>query len=418
VKFFTKKHIFLLFFVAFALFSVNSFAQLINLDLLENESVLKDLKSKCTKENLLGEGGYKKAYKCIFDEKESVILAFNNTKENIKEYFDNNLMFYNKFTEEQLEANNLVPAFAYSAKEMFLVIKFIGKDFIDTRMQDLGKKYGNKEFCFDEYFDFLDEYVEKYIDIFLDVVKALEFLHKNKIIHCDVKPDNVLVKYDDIKERYVGYLSDFDFVKYNENGSIFTKKRTGTQDFYAQELTITRRYKKMQGNNQGNNNDRYFLYSKYIDNYALGEFILDTFFSKTFTNKKFENICKNKDIYLNYLNKYLQHLFKLIFEYYHKKENITIDCNIKIYSDMFYEDVNRLIKLFYKDKKAFDDECVPAGKIKVIYMSKMAKLVFVLMQYKPQDRFKLKFLIEELNKIKELIEYLKDNSELEENFEI
>lgn len=351
----------------------------------------------------------------MFDGKDAALLAFNKPKEDSTYiYFENNLNFYNKFTEEQLEANNLVPAFAYSKEKRFLIVKYIGKDFYYVQKHDLEEMYGDKGNNYYEWLELLNKNIEKYLNILIDVVKATKFLHENRIIHCDIKLENILVKFDDEKKRYVGYLTDFDFIKeyLDKEGYpkdfIFADKSIGTKSYLAPELRGRKKYK--------DQSERCFLYSRGSDKYAFGELILNGFFYRTFDQDDDKNIYRNENVYSESLGLFLHKLFNTMIRVYIKKEEIEIDFNINVYSEFLYEEISGLENLFNKNKDDFYEKFLSNGKIRLVYFLKLLNIVRALMKYKPERRLNLGILIEELNKVKELIGYTKDSSKFEENF--
>lgn len=81
----------------------------------------------------------------------------------------------------------------------------------------------------------LDKYrlMLTYEDVRVVVAKiayALKFLHGKNIVHCDIKPENILVK--DENDKTSVKLADFGFSQIKENGGVFTRL-LGFSPYYA-----------------------------------------------------------------------------------------------------------------------------------------------------------------------------------------
>ncbi len=76
------------------------------------------------------------------------------------------------------------------------------------------------------------------IDIMLQVAKAMQYLHKNKIVHRDLKTSNILV--DDSTEGYVLVkLADFGLAKtYDKTQTVRTQTTGGTPRYAAPEVNL------------------------------------------------------------------------------------------------------------------------------------------------------------------------------------
>jgi hypothetical protein len=76
------------------------------------------------------------------------------------------------------------------------------------------------------------------IDIMLQVAKAMQYLHRNKIVHRDLKTSNILV--DDSTQGYVLVkLADFGLAKtYNRTQTVSTQTIGGTTRYAAPEVNL------------------------------------------------------------------------------------------------------------------------------------------------------------------------------------
>jgi serine/threonine protein kinase len=77
----------------------------------------------------------------------------------------------------------------------------------------------------------------------LDTARGMEFLHHNKILHRDLKTDNVLIASMDARAPVVGKLSDFGTSRFAGSDSLVTKtKGVGTPVFMAPEVLAGKKY--------------------------------------------------------------------------------------------------------------------------------------------------------------------------------
>ena len=73
------------------------------------------------------------------------------------------------------------------------------------------------------------------IAIFTNILEGLEHLHNNRILHRDIKPQNILIHNDNIK------ISDFGFAESFEKSELITTF-CGSQLYMAPEILKDRKY--------------------------------------------------------------------------------------------------------------------------------------------------------------------------------
>jgi serine/threonine protein kinase len=77
----------------------------------------------------------------------------------------------------------------------------------------------------------------------MDTARGMEFLHRNKILHRDLKTDNVLISSMDVRAAVVGKLSDFGTSRFAGSDAARTKtKGVGTPIFMAPEILANQKY--------------------------------------------------------------------------------------------------------------------------------------------------------------------------------
>lgn len=116
-------------------------------------------------------------------------------------------------------------------------------------------------------------------EISRQILQAIEYMHKMKISHRDLKPDNILIEQDD---PVLVKVTDFGLAKAQNNGTIM-KTFCGTLAYIAPEVvmeqehtTPTRDNHKNKDNNDNNNNVRKRLhrldneYSPLVDMWSMG----------------------------------------------------------------------------------------------------------------------------------------------------
>lgn len=73
------------------------------------------------------------------------------------------------------------------------------------------------------------------------VLSALEYLHKQKVVHRDIKCENILLKHDDIKvEDNIFKLCDFGFAAHDSGQGL--TDRLGSPDTVAPEIVVGTKY--------------------------------------------------------------------------------------------------------------------------------------------------------------------------------
>jgi serine/threonine protein kinase len=74
-------------------------------------------------------------------------------------------------------------------------------------------------------------------EVLLQLAEGLEYIHQMGLVHCDIKPQNVLIRSDSTTRRVVMKWADFGLSKkVNERGTFTMTGVRGTDDYFAPEI--------------------------------------------------------------------------------------------------------------------------------------------------------------------------------------
>ena len=143
------------------------------------------------------------------------------------------------------------------------VLKFVLASDIDENKMNIFEFYKNnvhKNFCrlydakkYDMFYLLVLEYIDgdnlgtffsenindrcTIKNIIFDIMSAIKYIHSNNIMHCDIKPDNIIIRYDPFENTYYPVIIDFDTSKYACCGmEYYTKYSFGTKKYIAPEI--------------------------------------------------------------------------------------------------------------------------------------------------------------------------------------
>jgi serine/threonine protein kinase len=168
-------------FLLFLLCSFSLFAEVINIDKKYPDFDWSEISEQ------IGYGQFKTVYKGLFEGKERAFVFFNEDELSTV-YFSKNSRFHCDY-----KHRNIIDLFAFSSKQKCLVYE-LGKDLRDYILE-------NKL-----------ELSEK-LKLIKDICLGLEYLHKNNVLHRDIKMENVILTFDD-KNKITPKIIDFDFYWY------------------------------------------------------------------------------------------------------------------------------------------------------------------------------------------------------------
>lgn len=175
----------------------------------------------------LGDGGHSIVYEGEYNGKHVAIKMVFDHPDPTKSFTSDQITLMKEL--QQLKAPHIIKLYAYTAARLpyYLVMPLM-------KQGSLYSHISNKE---EEPFD-----VNLRYSILVGVAKALAFMHHLLIIHCDIKPDNVL-----LDKHFKPYLSDFDSaqkLKSDRPGENSITATIGTQGYLAPEILTSSVYTK------------------------------------------------------------------------------------------------------------------------------------------------------------------------------
>ena len=207
------------------------------------EDFYKDMSSNVYRNNynqikLLGQGSFGTVYK-VFHKLERKYYAIKKIFLT-KEIFDDNLNIINEtYLYSQLEHPNIVKYHhSWVSSDFQSVIEFNqitdenGMDKLNNVYPVLFIQMELCDFTLDEYLmtQVIDDTLKKRMLYFKDILQGVMYLHKNQIIHRDIKPNNIFFK-DNGKDEYIVKIGDLGLCK-TENQKLIQNTNDYTIDFY------------------------------------------------------------------------------------------------------------------------------------------------------------------------------------------
>lgn len=276
-KFKIDRYITLLTFLILTI-SISTFANLIDLD----SDKKADFIFEQSRDSFLGKGAYKKVYMGKLNNQDVAVVCFN-INDRVDDRFNRELEFY-----RNIQHSNIIRAFAYSENQKLIVLELAIFDFSYVQnfifISPGFKKISEKSF------------IEKII-LFMDIAKAIQYLHKNRLIHRDIKSNNIVLTKEDSVDRLVAKLIDFDYsIKLQPNSSFFIERVSrGTMGYKAPELIYPSFIARL--NKDGESKEiPFYKYSFASDIYALGVFIFNALSKTDFYSLVIKNAQKYGEI--------------------------------------------------------------------------------------------------------------------------
>ena len=176
-------------------------------------------------------------------------------------------------TKDEIEYYQKILNALYKIRSEY-VIKYY-ESFVENECLYIVMEYGGntdlKKYIKEQEEHLIEEKIIK--DIIIQICLGLKEIHKNKLIHRDLTPDNIFMYNNKIK------IGDFGVSKILTTTQNFTKSQVGKHHYFAPEIE------------KGEN------YNNKVDIYALGCIIYELFTLNEYYNEKKENPTINTDIY-------------------------------------------------------------------------------------------------------------------------
>ena len=230
---------------------------------------------------LLGTGSFGTVYSAKYNGKEYAIKKIpkatihNNKDESLKAYFLNSLKNEITFQKRMSQFENSVKFYLDYEDENFYILVFEKCD--ETLESLLGRK---QKFTSQEI-----------LDIMKGLNKVFKYMINNGLLHRDIKPKNIMIKYiDKDKTKYIPKITDYGFSRELKNGLAGTF--IGSGPYKAPEIKINENGEETK---YGNKSDLFsigvMMYELYFNKYPFG----NSLYGIIYKDKK-EKDCEDKNL--------------------------------------------------------------------------------------------------------------------------
>ncbi|XP_059066796.1 pto-interacting protein 1 isoform X2 [Cryptomeria japonica] len=178
-----------------------------------------DIKSYCNESHKVGEGSFARVYRGVFQGKDLAIKEIEHRSPDTIIWVENEVELL-----QGMEHINIIKLYAWCVEENISYLAYL---YIDGCSLD--------DYLRGNCIGFSYSWVQRF-SMIMGIARGIEFLHSNKIIHVDIKPQNIMVDATDNETKLV----DFGFSRHVdwEGTHRSTDKIIGTKGYWAPEYCL------------------------------------------------------------------------------------------------------------------------------------------------------------------------------------
>ncbi|GLJ41504.1 hypothetical protein SUGI_0859210 [Cryptomeria japonica] len=163
-----------------------------------------DIKSYCNESHKVGEGSFARVYRGVFQGKDLAIKEIEHRSPDTIIWVENEVELL-----QGMEHINIIKLYAWCVEENISYLAYL---YIDGCSLD--------DYLRGNCIGFSYSWVQRF-SMIMGIARGIEFLHSNKIIHVDIKPQNIMVDATDNETKLV----DFGFSRHVDWEEIITGQR-------------------------------------------------------------------------------------------------------------------------------------------------------------------------------------------------